>query len=58
MTNDDDLSSQEVVELVTKYLENVMLTEMRKRLEEHVEDCPAAPTIMNKYNSVSACYTN
>jgi predicted anti-sigma-YlaC factor YlaD len=40
MTIDDALTCQEVVELVTEYLENALLPEMRKRLEEHVAECP------------------
>jgi len=40
MTNDNELSCQQVVELVTDYLENVLLPEMRKRLEDHVAECP------------------
>jgi predicted anti-sigma-YlaC factor YlaD len=40
MPNYDELSCQQVVELVTGYLENVLLPDMRKRLEEHVEECP------------------
>ena len=40
MAIDDELTCKQVVELVTDYLENVLLPEMRKRLEEHVVDCP------------------
>jgi predicted anti-sigma-YlaC factor YlaD len=36
---DDALTCQEVVELVTEYLENTLLPEMHKRLEEHVAVC-------------------
>jgi len=39
MRIDDALTCQEVVELVTEYLENTLLPEMRKRLEEHVVEC-------------------
>ena len=35
-----ELSCQEVVELVTDYLEHVLLPETRKLFEEHVADCP------------------
>lgn len=37
---EEHLSCQEVVELVTEYLENALLPEMRKQLEEHVAGCP------------------
>ena len=40
MTIDDELTCQEVMELVTDYLENVLLPGLRKQLEEHVADCP------------------
>jgi hypothetical protein len=40
MTNDDALPCKEAVELVTEYLEKVMLPQMRRRLEEHVENRP------------------
>lgn len=40
MPTDDELSCQEVVELVTDYLENVLLPEMGKRLEAHLAECP------------------
>src|SRR5947207_10384529 len=40
MTIDDALTCKEVVELVTDYLENVLLPGLRKQLEEHVADCP------------------
>jgi len=40
MPTDDDLSCQQVVELVTDYLENALLPELRKRLEAHAAECP------------------
>jgi len=40
MANDDALTRKEAGELVTENVEHVMLPEMRKRLGEHVEDCP------------------
>ena len=48
MTIDDALTCQEVVELVTEYLENALLPEMRKRLEEHVEECPGCATYIEQ----------
>jgi len=36
--HDDELTCQEVVELVTEYLENVLLPETRKRLEGHIRN--------------------
>ncbi len=40
MPTEDELSCQQVVELVTDYLENALLPEMRERLEAHVAECP------------------
>jgi len=34
------LACKEVVELVTDYLEGVLLPEQRAQLEEHLADCP------------------
>ena len=48
MTIDDALTCQEVAELVTEYLENALLPEMRKRLEEHVTDCPGCETYIEQ----------
>jgi len=39
MQTEDELSCQQVVELVTDYLENALLPELRRRLESHVEEC-------------------
>lgn len=40
MPTEDELNCQQVVELVTDYLENALLPGMSKRLEEHVASCP------------------
>jgi predicted anti-sigma-YlaC factor YlaD len=48
MLINDTLSCQEVVELVTDYLENALLPEMRKRLEEHVAECPGCETYIEQ----------
>ncbi len=40
MRIDDALTCQQVVELVTAYLEEALLPETRKQLEEHVAACP------------------
>src|SRR5689334_12034976 len=44
----DSLTCQQVVELITNYLENVLLAETRKRLEEHIADCPGCETYMEQ----------
>lgn len=38
--NQDELNCQEVVELVTDYLEQALLPEMQAQFEEHVAECP------------------
>ncbi len=40
MASADSLSCQEVVELVTEYLENTLISEMHERFEQHIADCP------------------
>ena len=40
MTTNDALTCQQVVELMTAYLENTLLPAMRKQLEEHTAECP------------------
>ena len=48
MSTKDELSCQQVVELVTDYLENVLLQEMCKRLEEHVAECPGCENYLKQ----------
>jgi predicted anti-sigma-YlaC factor YlaD len=48
MSMEDDLSCREVVELVTEYLENTLLPEMRKHLEEHVAECPGCESFIEQ----------
>jgi anti-sigma factor RsiW len=48
MTIDDALTCQQVVELVTEYLENTLMPERRKLLEEHIADCPGCETYIEQ----------
>ena len=48
MTNHEALTCQEVVELVTEYLENAPLPEMPKQLEGHIDDCPGCATYLKQ----------
>ena len=41
MIDSNELSCKEVVELVTDYLEQALLPEMRARVDEHLIDCPS-----------------
>jgi predicted anti-sigma-YlaC factor YlaD len=46
--NKDELNCQEVVELVTDYLEQALLPEMRAKFEEHVAECPGCDTYIEQ----------
>jgi anti-sigma factor RsiW len=48
MADDNAITCQEVVELVTDYLENVLLPEMRQQLEEHIAECPGCETYLEQ----------
>ena len=38
--NQKELNCQEVVELVTDYLEQALLPETQTQVEDHIEQCP------------------
>jgi predicted anti-sigma-YlaC factor YlaD len=46
--NQNQLNCQEVVELVTDYLEQALLPEMRTQFEEHIEECPGCDTYLEQ----------
>jgi predicted anti-sigma-YlaC factor YlaD len=46
--NQNQLNCQEVVELVTDYLEQALLPEMRAQFEEHIEDCPGCDSYLKQ----------
>ena len=48
MVNDKTMSCQEFVELVTEYLENNLLPEVRKLFDEHREVCPGCETYLEQ----------
>ncbi len=48
MVNDKTMSCQEFVELVTDYLEDNMLPEVRKLFDEHREICPGCETYLKQ----------
>ena len=48
MTNNITITCQEFVEMVTDYLENVLLPETRKQFEEHAELCPGCETYLQQ----------
>ena len=46
--NQKELNCQEVVELVTDYLEQVLLPEKQAQFEEHIEECPGCDTYLEQ----------
>ena len=44
----DELTCKEIVELVTDYLEQTLVLEMRARLEQHVMECPGCQTYIEQ----------
>ena len=44
--NQNGLNCQEVVELVTDYLEQALLPEMQTEFEKHVNECPGCDTYL------------
>lgn len=48
MANENVITCQEFVEMVTDYLEHVLLPEMRAQFEKHAEDCPGCDTYLDQ----------
>ena len=50
MTNvsQNQLNCQEVVELVTDYLEQALLPETKAQFDEHIADCPGCDTYLEQ----------
>ena len=48
--NQKELNCQEVVELVTDYLEQALLPETQAQFEEHIGNARAAISTWNKYS--------
>ncbi|HXZ04804.1 MAG TPA: zf-HC2 domain-containing protein [Ktedonobacteraceae bacterium] len=46
--NQKELSCQEVVELVTDYLEQALLPEKQAQFEEHIANCPGCNTFLEQ----------
>ena len=44
----DELTCKEIVELVTDYLEQTLVSEMRARFEQHVTECPGCQTYIEQ----------
>jgi anti-sigma factor RsiW len=50
----EDLSCQELVELVTDYLEGALAPEERERFEAHVADCPGCDLYLEQMRTTIA----
>lgn len=48
----EDLDCQDVVEMVTDYLEDALLPNERMRLEEHLKECDGCDAYMTQINRV------
>jgi len=48
MMNANKLSCQEVVELITDYLEQALLPETQSQFEEHIATCPGCNTFLEQ----------
>lgn len=48
MDKQDSLSCQEVVGLVTEYLEHTLLPQTQEQLEQHLADCPGCATYLQQ----------
>jgi anti-sigma factor RsiW len=48
MSASDDLTCQELVELVTEYLEDALPPRQRARFEQHLGVCPGCGTYMDQ----------
>ena len=46
--NQNQLNGQEVVELVTDYLEQALLPEMKAKCDEHIAECPRCDTYLEQ----------
>jgi anti-sigma factor RsiW len=44
-----DLPCQELVELVTAYLDDALDAETRARFEQHIADCPGCATYLEQF---------
>ena len=50
----DELNCQEVVELVTDYLEQALLPEIREQFENHIAVCPGCDTYLDQVQQTIA----
>lgn len=48
MANENVITCQEFVEMVTDYMENVLLPEVRAQFEKHADNCPGCDTYLDQ----------
>ena len=49
-----DLTCQELVELVTDYLEGALTQDVRRRFEEHLAVCPGCVTYLDQISETAS----
>ena len=54
MSDADEMSCQELVELVTQYLEGTLSSSDRERFETHLAECPGCQTYLEQMRHVIA----
>jgi anti-sigma factor RsiW len=54
MSSGDDLTCQELVELVTDYLEGTLPTQEKLRFERHLDECGGCDTYLDQIRMVVA----
>lgn len=50
----DDIDCQDLVELVTAYLDDVLDAHERARIDQHLDACPGCATVVAQWRSVIA----
>jgi putative zinc finger protein len=48
MANENEITCQEFVEMVTDYMEQVLLPEIRSQFEKHADNCPGCDIYLNQ----------
>jgi predicted anti-sigma-YlaC factor YlaD len=54
MTTSDNLNCQDVMSLVTEYLEAALLPVTQAKMEEHLSDCPDCQTFLREIQQTIA----
>ena len=54
MENENVITCQEFVEMVTDYMENVLLPEIKAQFEQHADNCPGCDTYLKQMRQTIA----